>query len=112
MKVRLLGAALCFFITSASAITSYVPFLPLGCAIAVNLPPSFFSLDGFDDFADAGYPDGLVNRTVREKPSKMPLGFRVRTVRLPGGALEPPHAVTQPLSSHQELYRYQAVLRF
>jgi hypothetical protein len=110
MPRRLLGVILCLFVISASATASYASFSALDCAIAIQLEPSFFSSDSFDDGVDTGYPNGLINRSVREKPLKLPLGFKIRISRFTTPALPMLH-VGQPVSSQQELYRYQEVFR-
>jgi hypothetical protein len=111
MPSRLLGAILCLFLISASAKATYAGFTVLDYVIAIHLEPSFFSLDSFDDSVDTGYPDGLVSRSVREKPPlKLALGFKVRTAKFTPQALRTLY-FGPPVSSQQELYRYQEVFR-
>jgi hypothetical protein len=112
MKRRLLGAVLCLFLISAGAAVTYSAFSQFDSGIAIYLEPSFFSLDIFDDFGDTGYPDGLVNRSVRDKVSlKLSLGFKVKTARFTAQALRTAQSFAYPFYSQQELYRYQEVFR-
>ncbi|MGH7827697.1 MAG: hypothetical protein ACREQ7_21295 [Candidatus Binatia bacterium] len=112
MKRRLLGVVVCLFLGIASTTATYTGFTVLDSGIAIYLPPSFFSLDAFDDFADTGYPDGVVMRQAREKfPLKLPLGFKVKIVGFNSQTLQTLQNFTQPFSSRQELYRYKEVFR-
>jgi hypothetical protein len=109
---RLLGAILCVLLISAGATAAHAAFSNLNCGVTIYLPPSFFSLDIFDDFADTGYPDGVVNRSAREKvPLKLSLLFKLKVAKVTSPALLTPQTLPQAFSSQQELYRYQEVFR-
>jgi hypothetical protein len=109
---RLFGAMLCLFVISACASATYAAFGQLDCGIAIYLEPSFFSLDLFDDFADTGYPDGVVNRSGRDKaPLKLSLGFKVKLAKFTAQPFASAHSFANPLYSRQELYRDQEVFR-
>jgi hypothetical protein len=109
---RLLGAILCVFLISASATAAYAAFSNLNCGVTIYLPPSFFSLDIFDDFADTGYPDGVVNRSARDKVLlKLSLLFKLKLAKFTPQALLALPTLPQAFSSQRELYRYQEVFR-
>jgi hypothetical protein len=113
MRRRLFGAILCLFVISAGATATYAGFAQLYCGIAIYLEPSFFSLDLLDDdFADTGYPDGLVNRSGRDKvPLKLSVGFKAKIAKFTAQALPQEQSFANPSHSQQELYRYQEVFR-
>jgi hypothetical protein len=109
---RIFGALLCILLISASATTAYATFSSLNCGIAIYLPPSFVSLDPFDDFTDVGYPDGVVNRSVRDKVTfKESLLLKARIANFLPQALLIPPTLPQAFSSQQQLYRFQEVFR-
>lgn len=112
MKRRLFGAILCLFVISACATATYAASTQLDCRIAIDLEPSFFLFDLFDDFADTGYPDGVVNRSGRDKASpKLSLGFKVKLAKFTAQPFGIAHSFANSLYSRQELYREQEVFR-
>jgi hypothetical protein len=109
---RLFGAMLCLFVISACATATYATFAQLDYGMAIYLEPSFFSLDLFDNFADTGYPDGVVSRSGRDKASsKLALGFKVKLAKFTAQPFGTAHNFANPLYSQQELYRDQEVFR-
>jgi hypothetical protein len=112
MKRRVFGAMLCLFLISAGATATYAAVAQADCGIIIYLEPSFFSLDLLDDFADTGYPDGVVNRSARDKVSlKSSLGFKVKLDKFTAQSFRTAHSFANPFYSQQELYRYQEVFR-
>jgi hypothetical protein len=112
MKRRLLGAMLCLFVISAGATATYAAFSHFDYRITIQLEPSFFSLDLFNDFGDTEYPDGVVIRSARDKVSlKLSLGFKVKVARFIAQSFRTTQSFPYPFYSQQELYRYQEVFR-